>query len=150
MRTSKINPGNFPVILKIIDGYLVLSSAEFGLILKKRFDSFRKAEEIGNLYFDMIRKIDEEIAGRLRRKERIPEPKKLNQVLPVEASTVYSVREMSRVLSVSEDTIRRMADEGTLKCKLTRGGHRKFSAFELERARELSLSEELPKSPEIY
>ena len=48
---KKPNPGNFPVVFRIVDGYLLMSAPDFGITVKKRFDVFRKAEEIGNLYF---------------------------------------------------------------------------------------------------
>lgn len=130
---KKINPGNFPVIFKILDGYLVMSAPDFGIIIKKRFDAFRQAEEIGNLYLDLVRKIDEEIKAISRRKGKIPEVRRLKDVLPKDTLVNYSVKEMSRVMGVSEDTIRRMSDEGTLSCKVTRGGHRRFSQEEMDR-----------------
>nr|AIA10965.1 B12 binding domain protein [uncultured bacterium] len=45
----------------------------------------------------------------------------------------YSTKELARMWDVSESTIKRWADAGTLKCRKTVGGHRKF---ELEDIRE--------------
>jgi excisionase family DNA binding protein len=133
---KKTNPGHYPVIFKIIDGYLVVHSPEFGMVVKKKFDLLRQAEEIGNLYLDLVRKMDEEIKALSKRKMKIPEARKLKDVLPKESQTFYSVTEMARMLGVSSDTVRRMADEGALKCRLTRGGHRKFTHAEMQRATE--------------
>lgn len=38
----------------------------------------------------------------------------------------YSTKELARMWDVSESTIKRWADAGTLKCRKTVGGHRKF------------------------
>jgi excisionase family DNA binding protein len=41
-------------------------------------------------------------------------------------STVLSTADVARLFNVTETTVKRWADEGTLKCQKTPGGHRKF------------------------
>jgi len=40
--------------------------------------------------------------------------------------TILSTADIARLFSVTETTVKRWADEGTLKCQKTPGGHRKF------------------------
>ena len=40
--------------------------------------------------------------------------------------TILSTADVARLFSVTETTVKRWADEGTLKCQKTPGGHRKF------------------------
>ena len=40
--------------------------------------------------------------------------------------TVLSTVDVARLFNVTETTVKRWADEGTLKCQKTPGGHRKF------------------------
>jgi len=41
--------------------------------------------------------------------------------------TILSTSDVARLFSVTETTVKRWADEGTLKCQKTPGGHRKFA-----------------------
>jgi MerR family transcriptional regulator, light-induced transcriptional regulator len=41
-------------------------------------------------------------------------------------STILSTADVARLFNVTETTVKRWADEGTLKCQKTPGGHRKF------------------------
>lgn len=45
---------------------------------------------------------------------------------PIVRRTILSTADVARLFSVTETTVKRWADEGTLKCQKTPGGHRKF------------------------
>lgn len=127
---KKINPGDYPVTFKIIDGFLIMASFEFGISIQKKFNVLKKAEEIGNLYLDLVEKIDKEIKNRLKNKFEIPEARTLKKTLKIdtvkEEKKYIPLKKVSKMLGVSVDTVRRMADENEIKCKKTRGGHRRF------------------------
>ncbi|HSQ75743.1 MAG TPA: helix-turn-helix domain-containing protein [Bacteroidota bacterium] len=59
----------------------------------------------------------------------------------------YSSRDLARLFSVDESTIRRWADSGKLKCSRTLGHHRRFSiALVSEFASTYHLDVNLPES----
>lgn len=136
----KFNPENFPIILKVIDGYLVVSAPEFGLHLKKKFDRIHRASDIGVLYLDMVKKIAFELKTLEQRKKRIPSPKRVSSDEAPFKDATLSVKQVSTILGLSEDTVRRMADDEKIACRKTPGGHRRFSARSVEALRRNSNS----------
>lgn len=136
-------------------GSLVVSSPEFGIVLTKRFDEVRKAEEIGKLYMDVFTKISDEIKRRAQLGKPIPEPKKPADLIPKSDPPALSVADVARILETSQDTVRRLVDDKKLKCVLTRGGHRRFRTadvaeyIEQKEASALMLSLKLPTPPEV-
>lgn len=125
------NPASYPIVLKIIDGHLTASSLELGITISRRFSEIRKAEEIGSLYLELISRIDQELGKRTARQERIPEPKKLKDLIPHEDPPVMSIREVALLMRVSADTVRRAVAAGRLPSYPTPGGHRRFSASDV-------------------
>lgn len=124
--------GQYSVLLRIINGYLVASSPEFGITVTKRFDEIRKMEEAGKVYFDVLKKITEEVDRRKLKNERLPEPRKALDLVPKGEPPSLSVTDVAKILQVGPDTVRRLADNRKLKCSMTPGGHRRFKVSEIE------------------
>jgi excisionase family DNA binding protein len=118
--------GEYMITLRILRGYLVAHAPDFGITVTRRFDEIRKKEEVGELYFDLLERIIKDIDGRKRRKERIPEPIEHKALKDETDPKNYRVRDVARLLEVSEDTVRRLSDSGALPYSTTPGGHRRY------------------------
>ena len=53
--------------------------------------------------------------------------------MPIEKSELVTISEASRILGVSEVTLRQWTDEGNVKAFVTPGGHRRYSKVELKK-----------------
>ena len=147
----------------------MVSSPDFGIHVSKHFDEIRKAEEIGTLVIDMMKKIQAEVSKNQKTGITLPEPISLSDLSPKNDPARLSISDVARILETSQDTVRRLVEDGTLKCTTTRGGHRRFRASAVEAYRnlcpeirirsefkpedfvpkpsQLSLGQELPTSP---
>jgi excisionase family DNA binding protein len=123
---ATFNASSYPIVFKIIDGYLLASSLEFGITISKRFSEVRQADEIGSLFLEVLKRIEKEIAKRHALQEPVPEPRKLKELIPSDDPPVMTIREVARLLRVSADTVRRLSDSGRLTSFNTPGGHRRF------------------------
>ena len=130
---ANFHPGSYGIILRIINGYLVASSPEFGITITKRFDEIKKREEIGTLYFDLFDKIAAAMKAKISAGKPLPEPKKSLDMLPKNDPAILSVSRVAEILETSQDSVRRLVDDGSLKCVLTRKGHRRFRMSEVEK-----------------
>ena len=147
MQLSNFEPGKYPVIIRIISKHLVVSSPDFGMHITKRFDEIRRAEEIGSLVLDMMKKIQVEGSKRTSLGLRLPEPSMLAELAPKDDPAHLTVADVARILETSQDTVRRLVDDGSLKCSTTRGGHRRFRASVVENYRSLSVENSIFQSP---
>jgi excisionase family DNA binding protein len=90
-------------------------------------------EDAGRVYFDLLKKITEELDRRKLRGERVPEPKMALDLAPKGEPPTLSVTDVAEILQVSPDTVRRLADKHLLGCAPTPGGHRRFRVSDVER-----------------
>ena len=134
---ANFNPGAYGIIIRIMHGSLIASSPEFGIVITKRFDEVRRAEEIGKLYMDVFTKISDEIKHRTQLSKPIPEPKKPVDLIPKNDPPTLSVADVARILETSQDTVRRLVADKKLRCVLTRGGHRRFRVSDLSAYQEI-------------
>ena len=128
---GNFNVGAYGIVLRILNGYVVATSPEFGITITKRFDEVRKSEDIGGLYFDLFKKIGDEIENRKRKKRLIPTPKAPLSLVPKGEAPTLSISDVARILQTSADTVRRLVADQKLKCTLTRGGHRRFKSSDV-------------------
>jgi len=61
-----------------------------------------------------------------------PTPKKWRSEVVSPSQKTLSIQEASKILGVSESTVRRLAKDGTLPYSQTRRGHRRFSMQEIQ------------------
>ena len=61
-----------------------------------------------------------------------PTPKKWRNEVISSSQKTLSIQEASKILGVSESTVRRLAKDGTLPYSQTRRGHRRFSMQEIQ------------------
>jgi excisionase family DNA binding protein len=90
-----------------------------------------RPNDVGQAEMMMI-KIRREIAARAKSPSPTP-PKKSAKLLDIPERNNLTPRDVARRLNLSEMTVRRLADEGSIKCAYTPKGHRRFSESEIER-----------------
>lgn len=129
---ANFDAGKYGIVTRIINGYLVVHSPEFGITITKRFDEIRKAEDIGGVYLDLLKKITEDVTKRAKKNEKIPTPKTPLELVPKGEPSNLSIQEVAQILQTSPTTVRRLVDSGKLKCKLTFGKHRRFRVKDIE------------------
>ena len=84
----------------------------------------------------ILHQAEAEIACRLTRLtesgQHHPTPKKWRSEVVSPSQKTLSIQEASKILGVSESTVRRLAKDGTLPYSQTRRGHRRFSMQEIQ------------------
>lgn len=127
---QKFKPSNYPLVLKVTDGHLWVSSPDFMINLTERADHFRKPEQIGEMILSAWQRIEELLKKRAPEKEP-PIPSKNKDLFPEPAERLVSISQVARALGLSEQTIRRMAARGEIGAKKTPGGHLRFKESEV-------------------
>lgn len=132
MQNHGYKPEHYPIIVQVIPKngveYLSAFQPDFNYRVMEVFN----AKDVGQTEM-MILKMRREIASRIARSKDSPTPAKSAALYKVPERESISTKDAARILNVSEMTVRRMADDGSLKIlKKTRGGHRRFSPSEIE------------------
>ena len=125
MQNKAINPEKYPLVIQVIENYLTIYAPDFDYRVAEPY----RPHDIGQTEM-MILKVRREIASKLnlfsKDQTPLPSPSKGKQVFAVIDQDTLSTREVTRLLRVSEETVRRLATRGALKLHLTPGGHRRF------------------------
>ncbi len=124
--SSAFDPLKYPIQIRVLNGYLTASSPEFGIHLTKRFDEIRKAQEIGELYLEMAKRVKDEGLKLIQNQNPIPELKR-PQLEPLNDDFRLSTKEAAAILGVTVTTVIRWVEAGKIRCKKTLGGHRRLS-----------------------
>jgi excisionase family DNA binding protein len=129
---GNFNVGAYGIVLRILNGYIVVTAPEFGITITKRFDDVHKTEDIGALYLDMLKKIGDDVKRRQKHNQSVPSPKVPIDLVPKNDPPTLTIKDAARILCTSEDTVRRLVSDQKIKCIYTRGGHRRFRYSDLE------------------
>ncbi len=126
MNNKQIRPETYPLVIQVIQNHLMIYSPDFNY---RVVESWRP-EDIGQTEM-MILKVRKELQSRIflagSRGLSPPPPATHASLRMIEDQDWISTRDAARLLQVSEETVRRLADHGGLPCRLTPGGHRRFS-----------------------
>jgi excisionase family DNA binding protein len=126
MNNKQIKPEAYPLIIQVIHNHLMIYSPDFNYRVVETW----RPEDIGQTEM-MVLKIRKELSNRLQlssgRNTSPPLPSSPSSLHLVEDQDWISTRDTARLLQVSEETVRRLADQGGLACRLTPGGHRRFN-----------------------
>jgi excisionase family DNA binding protein len=139
MGQTRIDPRRYPIVIRIIDGYIEASQPDLSIYrVRGKFDDVRKAEDIGKIILDVMNEATIKYHALISRHEKIPSPSypKKSIFFPTEAT--LSMSEVAKYLGTSHDTVRRLCRDGKLNPTLTRGKHRRFRFNEIQLFRERS------------
>lgn len=130
-RVSKFFPEKYPLLLQVIDTYLVVYSPDFDYKIAEKYESYSPGQtEL------LLMRMRDHLSHLARRKELegkdIPLPSSSLRLLSEFKSEFLTSREAARILRISQDTLSRMAQRGEINFKKTPGGHRRFLRSDIE------------------
>jgi excisionase family DNA binding protein len=145
MNNRHIRPESYPLVIQVIQNHLMIYSPDFNYRVVETW----RPEDIGQTEM-LVLKVRKELSNRihlsLTRGSPPPACSPHSSLRLVEDQDWISTRDVARLLQVSDETVRRLADSGGIPCRLTPGGHRRFSRKAV--SEHLSQSGELPRSLE--
>jgi excisionase family DNA binding protein len=126
MNNKHIRAEAYPLVIQVIQNHLMIYSPDFNYRVVETW----RPGDIGQTEM-LVLKVRKELSNRIQlsmaRGSPPPSPSPHSSLQLVEEQDWISTRDASRLLLVSEETVRRLADNGGLPCRLTPGGHRRFS-----------------------
>lgn len=127
----KFNPTAYPVITKVVRGYLWFSSPDFDVHITERFEYLRQAQQIGELYLRIWARMTEVAAK--RNPEKLPSPSSRADMFPKNPDDQeVGIGIAARIKGWSKDTLRREHKAGKIPAKTTPGGHLRFRVGDLQ------------------
>lgn len=133
-KQRRFDPSHYPIVVRQSGPAVRVINYDFGIELTE-FPA-RDATEALFQVARMIQAARGRIAEKLFHLNQIPKdhpiPISTKHLLAPKTKTEISVKEVASLLGEEPYTIRRMADEGELKCRRTRKGHRRFLLADIE------------------
>jgi excisionase family DNA binding protein len=131
MSGKNLGVEHYPLVIQVIQGYLIVTAPDFDYRVVEAW----RPSDIGQTEM-LILKVRRELQSRvqlaLHRHTAPPSPSTVKQLGLAEESDLLSTREVSRILRLSDETVRRLAKSGALPCRITPGGHRRFARSTVE------------------
>lgn len=128
----KFSPEKYPILVQVIDTYLMAYSPDFDYKIAEKYEP----QSLGQTELLIIRM--REHLSRLAKKREldgkdIPNPTLPSELMSGLKSEYLSSRDAARLLRISHDTLTRMAKRKEIHFKITPGGHRRYLRIEVER-----------------
>ena len=144
MKNKTFSPEKYPLVIQVIDPYLTIYSPDFDYRVAEPY----RPSDVGQTEM-LIMKVRRELASKMNlmtsSQQTLPSPTRSKAVFSIAESDTLSTSEVARLIRVSDETVRRLAERGELKFQATPGGHRRF----LRSAVEAYLSKFKPSSVEV-
>lgn len=140
--TRRFTPFDYPIVIKQHLGYITVSVPDLGIAIVEnlpaggRIDSkflMKIAQHVGNSWVKASQELDRLSISR----RPTPRPSSSKEVVNPKKSNSLSTPKAAAILGVSENTVRNLVKGNYLRCKITAGGHRRFSEGEVMRVKEL-------------
>lgn len=136
---SSQKPLDFPVVIRQHLDYLLFSVPDLGISIVQDLppDGRLNAQFVHEAAKNLARiwlKSTERLAILKSNQIKTPEPSKTKTSILAEKERGLSTREVAKSLGVSENTVRRMVEDGFIRCEKTAGGHRRFYQNDIEQA----------------
>lgn len=124
-RPGNFHPASYPVVIRLVQGYLTASIPDFEIHLAERAELIDEAV-IGRLILTAWKRCDQKLKGGSPL-EQGRTPSSTEKILPTSVlDRPLSIREASREAGLSEATLRRACDRSELQADKTPGGHRRI------------------------
>jgi hypothetical protein len=129
---ANIDPGAYPITIRIKDGILLVQCGDLGITVSRNFDLIHGARDIGELYFDVFKRVSDEISRRAREGKTLPSPTLSKTIKPAEEKFDVPISAAADITGLPEHTLRRLSKED-LPCFKTPKGHRRYRSSDLLR-----------------
>ena len=129
---ANFDPGSYPVTIRIKDGILLVQCGDLGITVSRNFDLIHGARDIGELYFDVFKRVSEEVSRRTREGKALPSPTISKAVRAEQEKFDVSISIAAQMTGLPEHTLRRLSKED-LPCFKTPKGHRRYRSSDLLR-----------------
>lgn len=136
-----ITPFDYPIVIRQQLGMITVSVPDLNIVIAEdlsvggRVDKgflMKVAKSLGKIWI----KAHEEILK--KDVSKLPTPSTTKEIFsPKYKSKPYTASEAAKILGVSVNTLRRMADRGEIKTDYTACGHRRFSESAVLKAKEV-------------
>ena len=131
MNLATFKPEEYPIVVQVIKGYLSIYQPDFDYRVMEPF----RAQDVGQTEM-LILKMRRELVSKAKMfvdQSKLPSPSKTKAIMADPDPTILSTKDVSRILGVSDMTVVRLADAGTLACKKTPKGHRRFKRSDVQK-----------------
>ena len=131
MNLSTFKAEEYPIVIQVIKGYISIYQPDFDYRVMEPY----RANDVGQTEM-LIMKVRRELslkAKMISDQSKFPLPSQSKSLMADTDPTILTTQDVSRLLGVSSMTVVRLADEGTLPCKKTPKGHRRFKRGDVER-----------------
>lgn len=125
MKNHGFKAEEYPIVIQVLSKGGIQYLSGFQPDFNYRVIEPYRANDVGQTEM-MIIKIRREIAS-LAARTPSPTPSKSANLFKIPERGHLTTKDAARILNVSDMTVRRLADEGRLKCSYTPNGHRRFS-----------------------
>ena len=128
VRLSTTEAGRYPLVLRFIDGHVVVTCADFKFPIPpvRRVDLTNPdLKAIGEAVYLAHLQIEREIKDLRAKNDEIPPPSSPHDAVP-RLPKAMSLREACEIMGLKEHSVRALADGGLIKTLRTKGKHRRF------------------------
>ena len=152
MKKIKVSSLEYPVVLRKVLNEIVISVPDLGYWKSVRLDEdsdsansakssnpendFQLTEDVLMGVLEGLKQTWVYIDDHINKKKWIPEPSTFRQTIQKSDVKDFTLPEftleLSKYMSISENTVRREIKRGTIQCYQTEGGHRRIPFQELE------------------
>lgn len=127
---TNLEPGAYPITIRIKNGILLVQCGDLGITVSRNFDLIRASKDIGDLYFEVFRKVADEIERRKTDKRPLPSPTITKLAHSHEEKFDVTISVAAQISGFPEHTLRTLSKE-ELPCFKTRKGHRRYRKSDL-------------------
>jgi excisionase family DNA binding protein len=131
---------NYPIVLKYIHGFLTISIPDLGIDAKipmsQDFYQSQKLAQNKDEIWRLLVSTIEQATKHIETKKWVPDASQIKSQLKApeqDFSLPEFCREVSKYITISENTLRREISRGKIICYTTEGGHRRIPASEVQR-----------------
>lgn len=129
-----IDPLSYTICIRVVQGYIIVSQPDLQLVeAELSWDGLKSFQQMGRLVANMWDRIIRTVSEAQARGKELPSASSPKEAVNIPKLSWVGIPEGAKYLDVSESTLRRLCNNGTIRCKRTKGNHRKINLEDLHR-----------------